>query len=142
MVILFHSDVNQIMVAMFVMGMGMGFSMVSLINVVAMASPQRDFGIASGMNTLFRIIGGSIGPVLASVIMAGYLVAYNPPGAPADVILEVTSDQGFVWAWIAGMAFSLIGFVVALVMRPGHGLDYENEVHPEGEGAATSCPQR
>jgi EmrB/QacA subfamily drug resistance transporter len=141
LVILFHSNVNEIMIAMFVMGIGLGVSMVSLINVVAMASPQRDFGIASGMNTLFRIVGGSIGPVLASVILAGYLIAYNPPGAPPSVIIELTSDQGYVWAWIAGMAFSLVGFVIALVMRPGHGLDYENDVRPEDEIGKTSCPQ-
>jgi MFS family permease len=133
MVILFHGSVNEIMVNMFVLGIGLGFSMVSLINVVAMASPQKDFGIAAGMNTLFRIIGGSIGPVLASVITAGFLIAYTPPGAPPGYVVELTSDQGYIWAWTAGLIFSAIGFAVAVILRPGHGLDYENEVPSEPE---------
>jgi EmrB/QacA subfamily drug resistance transporter len=133
MVILFHGSVNEIMVNMFVLGIGLGFAMVSLINVVAMASPQKDFGIAAGMNTLFRIVGGSIGPVLASVITAGFLIAYTPPGAPPGYVVELTSDQGYVWAWTAGLIFSAIGFAVAVILRPGHGLDYENEVPSESE---------
>ena len=63
-----HSTLAQVMISVFFAGVGLGFAMVSMINVVAMASPRNEFGVASGMNTLFRVVGGSIGPVLASVI--------------------------------------------------------------------------
>jgi len=76
------------------------------------------------------VVGGSIGPVLASVIMAGFLVSYQPPFGPP---IELTGEQGYIWAWMAGLAFSIVGFLVAMVMRPGKGLDYDNEVEHHGE---------
>ncbi|OPY32513.1 MAG: bicyclomycin/multidrug efflux system [Methanomassiliicoccales archaeon PtaU1.Bin124] len=122
-----HADELQIALSMFVMGIGLGFAMVSLINVTAMASPRKDFGLASGMNTLFRVVGGSIGPVIGTAITAGFAVAIIVPGHT----IMGTSVDGYIWAWTAGMVFSGIGFLVALILRPGKGLDYENDVEQE-----------
>jgi EmrB/QacA subfamily drug resistance transporter len=127
LIVLFHANELQIMATMFVFGAGLGFAMVSLISVVAMASPKQDFGVASGMNTLFRIVGGSVGPVIGAAIMATFVVSMNV----GPVMMDVTSEDGYVWTWIAGMAFCLVGFLVTVMFRPGKGLDYENEVDPE-----------
>jgi len=123
--VLFHADELQVMVSMSVFGAGLGCAMVSLISVVAMASPKEDFGAASGMNTLFRIVGGSIGPVLGSVIMSSFVTTI----AMGSVIRTVTNEDGYIWTWIIGMAFSFIGFIVAMIFRPGKGLDFESDTH-------------
>jgi len=125
MMAFFHSTVVGFALSMFVIGIGLGFAMVSLINVVAMSSPRAQFGVASGMNTLFRVVGGSIGPVLGTVIMTSFLIPYFPPGSPVPI--NLTSEQGYVWVWIAGAAFSFIGMVVTLIFRPGRGMSYEDE---------------
>ena len=49
--------------------------MVSMINLVVVTCKQSEFGVASGMNTLFRVVGGSVGPVLAVVILSNYTMA-------------------------------------------------------------------
>jgi len=117
MLILFHSSVLEIMIDVFVAGCGLGLSMVGLINLIVQGSPQDQFGIASGMNSLFRVIGGSIGPVLASVIMAQFTVGWTPPGMPS-IMVELTSESGYVWAWAAGAIFAFIGLILSLVIKP------------------------
>jgi hypothetical protein len=75
------------------------------------------------MNTLFRIVGGSIGPVLAAAIMAGYQVPWQP--YPFGPIIMVTKEIGFVYAWIAGAIFALIGLLFVLSFRPGKDACFE-----------------
>jgi MFS family permease len=129
LIVLFHVNELQIMIDMFIFGAGLGFAMVSLISVVAMASPKQDFGVASGMNTLFRIVGGSIGPIIGSVIMASFVTVVTVGSAS----VSMTNEDGFVWTWITGMVFSIIGVLVTLALKPGKGLDYENDAH-QGSG--------
>ncbi|MEI6796477.1 MAG: MFS transporter [Methanomassiliicoccales archaeon] len=121
--ILMHAEVWQVLLAVFVTGAGLGVCMVSLINVVALSSPQKDFGVASGMNTLFRIVGGSIGPVLAAVIMASYQVGWKP--SPFGPTILVTTETGFIMAWIVGGIFALIGLLFVLVLRPGKDITFD-----------------
>lgn len=120
--IMLHGTIPEIMLGVFIMGMGLGFAMVSLINVLALCTKKEEFGIASGMNTLFRVVGGSIGPVLASVILQQFLIQYMPPFGPM-----LPSAEGYAWAWTAGMVFTLCGLVIALVMRPGKGMNFDDE---------------
>ncbi|MDD1772209.1 MAG: hypothetical protein LUQ09_04745 [Methanomassiliicoccales archaeon] len=74
------------------------------------------------MNTLFRIIGGSIGPVLASAVMSGYVVLVTMP----YYTVEYTSEEGYVMSWTVGAAFALIGLVLALIIRPGRNSSFED----------------
>jgi len=88
--------------------------MVSMINVVVDTSPAEDFGIATGMNTLFRVIGGSIGPVLGTTILAGFAVEVLI--APGMTITAYTID-GYVWTWMVAFVIMFIGTVVAFMLR-------------------------
>jgi EmrB/QacA subfamily drug resistance transporter len=120
-----HSTLAQVMISVFFAGVGLGFAMVSMINVVAMASPRNEFGVASGMNTLFRVVGGSVGPVLASVITTSFLVSYFPPGSPFPI--EIPGEEGYMVVFLLGGVLAFIGAIVSIIMRPGHGLSYEEE---------------
>ena len=107
-----HSSELEIMVSMLIAGLGIGFAMVSVINIVALASPRSEFGVSTGMNTLFRVIGGSIGPVLATAILAGYAIPYYFP---------VYSEAGYEMAWLVGGFFAAVGALVAFFLRPAKG---------------------
>ena len=113
--VLLHSSEVEILVSMVVAGIGMGFSMVPLINIVALASPKKDFATASGMNTLFRVVGGSIGPVLASAILASYVVFI--PHVP----IPFYSEAGYEQAWLVGAIISFVGMIIAFTFRPRKG---------------------
>ncbi len=116
-----HETLPEIILSLLITGSGLAFCMVSMINLVIQTSPKSEFGVASGMNTLFRVVGGAIGPVLASVIMAQYLAPFTPiPGLTVNLF----SETGYVWAWIAGGLFALLGLIFALILRPRES-DYE-----------------
>ncbi|MFH0815917.1 MAG: MFS transporter [Methanobacteriota archaeon] len=118
--IAFHGSAAAIMLGIFVCGIGIGFGMVSLINIIALSAPKEEFGLASGMNTLFRVVGGSIGPVLGAVVMSRHVTAWLPPGAPTGMqAIELTVEAGYFWAWVVGAVFAAVSLCLALALRPG-----------------------
>ncbi|MEI6795555.1 MAG: MFS transporter [Methanomassiliicoccales archaeon] len=131
MIIFLHTNLLEFLLAIFVMGIGMGLSMVSLINVITMSAPKRDFGAATGMNTLFRVVGGAIGPVLAAVIMANFTQMWQPPYLPVPV--PITSEIGYMWVWGVGAIFSAIALVFCIIFRPGRGISFDHEVEEHEE---------
>ncbi|HPT74621.1 MAG TPA: MFS transporter, partial [Methanomassiliicoccaceae archaeon] len=108
--IFLHSNFIELTLSQTILGAGTALCMVSLINVVVESCPKSEFGVASGMNTLFRIIGGSVGPVLATAILATNTVAFGS--------MVLYTEQGYVNAWTAGLLFALIGLAASIVLRP------------------------
>jgi MFS family permease len=133
MMAFWHETLAQVMVNVFVAGLGLGFSMVSLINVVAMSCPKTQFGVASGMNTLFRVVGGSIGPVLGGVVTAAFLVSWYPPGSPVPI--EIAGEQGYIAVFLLAAVLAFIGSVICIILRPGRGICFEEEAVSEGAEA-------
>jgi hypothetical protein len=88
--------------------------MVSVIEVVVEINAPKDFGIASGMNTLFRVVGGSIGPVLGASILSGSAIEVLIP--PATIITAYTPD-GFVWTRRMAFIVMVIGTVATFRLR-------------------------
>ncbi len=107
----FPTEIWTVVLSMSVAGVGNALAMVSMINVVVETSPAEDFGIASGMNTMFRLIGGSIGPVLGTAILSGFVV-FEMYG------LRYYGFDGYVWTWVAGMLFCIIGAISAYMLKP------------------------
>jgi MFS family permease len=105
-----HTDWVGIVISVFITGAGMALCMVSMINLVVVTCKQSEFGVASGMNTLFRVVGGSVGPVLAVVILSNYTMSLQ-----GNVIY---TESGYVTTWIVGVVFALIGLVCAIALRP------------------------
>lgn len=110
MLILMHSELWMIVLSMCVSGVGNAMAMVSMINVVVETSPAKDFGMASGMNTMFRLIGGSIGPILGTAILSGYVVT-------SIHAVKIYGIDGYIWTWVAGAIFCLIGTVMAYFLK-------------------------
>ena len=110
-----NADFWQLTVSMIIFGSGVALCMVSMINVVVESAPQSEFGVASGMNTLFRIVGGSIGPVLAAVILTANSFQFE---IVPTIFIELYKVEGFVQAWWVGFVFAVIGLAASIVLRP------------------------
>ena len=104
-----HADGWEILTAMFVMGTGIGLAFASMANLIVEAVAPDQTGIATGMNTIIRNIGGAIGSqVSAAVVSASVGVAGLP------------SEAGFTAAFAMCAAALAVGFLVSLaVPRPG-----------------------
>ena len=97
-----------------VMGVGMGFMLVSMINIIIQSVRQGETGIATAMNTLFRTAGGVIGPTIASVFLAEYvsLVIQTPRGPiPGPLLPNATA---FNYIFLTALGISLVGVLVTL----------------------------
>jgi MFS family permease len=101
-----HSQPVYFYVAMGILGFGIGLAFAALGNLIVEAVPVTQTGVASGMNTVMRTLGGALGAQVAATLVADHL-ARN--GAPAV--------GGFTLAF-AFCAGSLIVGVVASLAIP------------------------
>ena len=69
----------EIYVASGLLGMGVGFAFASLANLIVEAVRPDQTGIASGMNTIVRTIGGAVGAEVATSILAANVLAGGSP---------------------------------------------------------------
>ncbi|WP_409332086.1 MFS transporter [Trujillonella humicola] len=87
------------------LGVGFGMSFSAMANLVVAAVPSSQTGVASGMNTNIRTIGGSIGTaVLAGVVTAGA----TSSGLP--------QESGYTTAFLLSAAGLLLAAVAALLV--------------------------
>jgi EmrB/QacA subfamily drug resistance transporter len=70
-----HTEHWEVYLASALLGVGLGLSFAALANLIVAAVRQDQTGIATGMNTVMRTIGGAVGAQLAGTILAGGVVA-------------------------------------------------------------------
>ncbi len=99
-----HGSSWEIYVAMLMMGIGIGFAFAAMANLTVEAVPAEQTGVATGMNTIVRTIGGAIG----SQVAAGIVTATLVNGA--------ATERGFTIAFAASAGALLVGFAVALLV--------------------------
>jgi EmrB/QacA subfamily drug resistance transporter len=104
-----HSEGWQIVVAVTLLGLGIGLSFASMANLIVEAVPQRQTGEATGMNTIMRTIGGAFGAQIAAAIVAGHVAV----GA------RYATESGFTTAFAVGaVAVGLSVCAAALIPGP------------------------
>ncbi|MGY1741481.1 MULTISPECIES: MFS transporter [unclassified Blastococcus] len=104
------------------MGVGFGMAFSAMANLVVAAVPPSQTGVASGMNTNIRTIGGSIGTaVLAGVVTA----STGPSGVPAE--------SGYTTAFLLAAGGLLLAGLAALLV-PAVPRDPVTHEEPEVSG--------
>src|SRR5581483_3715960 len=98
-----HSSSWEIYVAMLILGIGIGFAFASMANLIVESVPSTQTGVATGMNTIVRSIGGAIGSQASAAIVTATLA---PGGLP--------SERGFTIAFASAAGALAVGFLVAL----------------------------
>ena len=64
-----HEHGWQIYLAMGILGVGIGLAFASMANLIVEAVPPTQTGVATGMNTIVRTVGGAIGSQVAAGIV-------------------------------------------------------------------------
>jgi EmrB/QacA subfamily drug resistance transporter len=98
-----HSQPWQIYLAMAVMGVGIGFAFASMANLIVESVDAHQTGVATGMNTIVRSIGGAIGSQVSAGIITATLAASGLP-----------TEQGFTIAFASCAVALAVAFLVAL----------------------------
>jgi EmrB/QacA subfamily drug resistance transporter len=98
-----HGSSWEIYTAMLVMGVGIGFAFGSMANLIIESVPAHQTGVATGMNTIVRSIGGAIGSQVSAGIVTATLASDGLP-----------TERGFTLAFVVAAAALAVGVVVAL----------------------------
>jgi EmrB/QacA subfamily drug resistance transporter len=103
-----HSDEWQIVVAVLLLGFGIGMSFASMANLIVEAVPQHQTGEATGMNTIMRTVGGAFGAQIAAAIVTDHI----PDGA------RYAAESGFTSAFVMG-TIAVTAAMLAATLIPG-----------------------
>jgi EmrB/QacA subfamily drug resistance transporter len=74
-----HDHPWQMLVAALLLGIGMGLSFAALGNLIVQAVPPQQTGVASGVNTVMRTLGGALGGQLSATFIASNIAADGLP---------------------------------------------------------------
>jgi hypothetical protein len=66
-----HARPWEMLVAAGLLGIGIGLAFAALGNLIVGAVPSHQTGVASGMNTVMRTLGGALGGQLSATFIAG-----------------------------------------------------------------------
>ncbi len=99
-----HDHPYELLIAAALLGVGIGLAFAALGNLIVQAVPAEQTGVASGMNTVMRTLGGALGGQLSATFIADH----TANGLPA-----VT---GFTETFLMATGFLLLCFVAGLLV--------------------------
>lgn len=103
-----HDRPWQVVLGMAIAGGGVPFSFAAMAKLVVDAVRPSETGVASGLNTVMRTIGGIVGGQIGASFLAARTIAHA--GVPAE--------SGFALAFWVGGAGAIVGVATALLVVP------------------------
>ena len=76
-----HDRSWHLVVGGLLLGMGIAFAFASMANLIVAAVEQSEVGIATGINTVTRTVGGAFGSALSTAVLASTIGAGGLPSA-------------------------------------------------------------
>lgn len=73
-----HAHPFEFLISTMLLGIGIGLAFAALANLIVSAVPPQQTGVASGMNTVMRTLGGAFGGQLAATFIADNTVGGLP----------------------------------------------------------------
>jgi EmrB/QacA subfamily drug resistance transporter len=104
-----HDESWQILVAMAVLGIGVGFAFAAMATLITEAVRPSETGVATGMNTVMRTVGGVIGGQVGAALLTAHTIPRSG-GVPSVV--------GFEIAFALGAVAAFVGATVAVFVTP------------------------
>jgi MFS family permease len=104
-----HGSIWEILVGGALMGLGIGFAFASMANIVVESVPPEEVGVATGINTIMRTLGGALGAQLVATLLTSETI-----GASA-----IPSEAAYTNAFAAAAVAAALATLAALsIPRP------------------------
>ncbi len=94
-----HSHVWEFLVAGVLLGFGISFAFAAMANLIVAAVDPGEVGIATGINTVTRTIGGAFGSALVTALLTGETI----PGTRPPIPTETAYTQAFAMAAVGAL---------------------------------------
>ncbi|MFC6343668.1 MFS transporter [Nocardioides hankookensis] len=108
-----HSELWMVIIETSILGLAFGLAFAAMSNLVVAAVPQSQTGVASGMNTNIRTVGGAIGSAVIATVVTSNLL---PIGVPT----ESGYTHGFLLLAITSTAAAVVSVLVPVVKAATH----------------------
>ncbi len=99
-----HAHPYQLLIAAALLGVGIGLAFAALGNLIVQAVPSSQTGVASGMNTVMRTLGGALGGQLSATF-----IAENMAG-------DLPTVTGFTETFLMASGFLVLCFLAGLLV--------------------------
>jgi EmrB/QacA subfamily drug resistance transporter len=105
-----HSHPWELVIGGILLGAGITFAFAAMANLIVEAVPQSEVGIATGINTVMRTVGGSFGAAAATAILTASELEELP----------LPTEGAYTAAFAFSSAAGVLAFAASrLVPRPG-----------------------
>jgi MFS family permease len=118
-----HATTAELLAATVVLGLGLGLGLSSLANLIVVAVRQDQTGVATGVNTVMRTLGGAFGAQIAATCIT------------ASVRHGLPTDRGFTLAFGVCAGALIIGLLSAVIVPRSRGRVAEATVVAAGQSA-------
>jgi EmrB/QacA subfamily drug resistance transporter len=106
---LLHASLFEIAVAGVLIGIGIGLAYAAMANLVVQAVRQDQTGVATGINTIMRSLGGAVGAQISASLLAGHVILGG----------RFPAESGFSDAfWLSGAVALVALAATALIPKP------------------------
>jgi EmrB/QacA subfamily drug resistance transporter len=106
-----HEERWQILVAVALLGAGLGFAFASMANLVVESVPRDQVGVATGINSIMRTVGGAIGGAIATAVVTATTI----PGTLLPV------ESGYTDAFLLSAGGAVVALLATLAIPPRRG---------------------
>jgi EmrB/QacA subfamily drug resistance transporter len=104
-----HGSIWEILVGGALMGLGIGFAFASMANIVVESVPQNEVGVATGINTIMRTLGGALGAQLVATLLTSETIGSS----------SIPSEAAYTNAFTAAAVAAALATAAALsIPRP------------------------
>jgi len=107
----YHSEPWMVSVALAIISTGLSLGSVGLMNIVLLATPYKNMVTSIGMTSLLRIIGSSVGPAVAGVLMQGWQI--NVHGHAGSF----PAPESYTLIFLIAAIMSIISIIMSLKIR-------------------------
>jgi EmrB/QacA subfamily drug resistance transporter len=105
--VLAHSHPYDMLITSLLLGVGVGLAWAALGNLIVQAVPPTQTGVASGMNTVMRTLGGALGGQLSATFIADH-TAHRLP-----------TVTGFIDTYVMAAGFLVVCVLAGLLIPDG-----------------------
>ena len=101
-----HADPLPVLLASALLGLGVGAAFAAMAGLIADNVDPREMGVAGGMNTVVRMVGGVVGGQVGAAFLAAYTIGKT----------SLPSETGFTITFAVGAAAAVAGAALACVV--------------------------
>ena len=107
-----HGSEWEICLGGALLGAGIGFSFASIANLVVESVPREEVGVATGINTIMRSLGGALGAQLVATLLTAKTIGNSA------IPTEAAYTDAFIVAAIAAGLATVAALAIPRTRRP------------------------